>query len=209
MSAHFDNNFRLIPGFRKARNTRMTLVSRILISSLFAISAILHSIESLCPYSSTVFRRPSTLANLAPSDRSWNVASRSQLVLRAADVSKVNEKQEESPKKSATPKVALSNNPVSKFRKLKDIMWIREAVEDLTATEFACSVEAGEKISNRKQKRAVDYEKLLSQLDQRVSDLTQQPFNDVILHENKLELDENVGMGRFVYTEEQRLGLLK
>ena len=74
---------------------------------------------------------------------------------------------------SIPPSIPIDS--VSKFRKLKDIMWIREAVEDVTAAEFACSVEGsseGEKDASlrRKRKRAVDYEKMLANLDRRLND---------------------------------------
>jgi hypothetical protein len=128
------------------------------------------------------------------------------MVLRATEVSKADEKQDEKP---IARKVRISDNPVSKFRKLKDIMWIREAVEDLTATEFACAVGSEQKVSDRKQKRAVDYEKLLSQLDRRVSDMICVPLEEIEVNGSELKLEENQGMARFAYTKEQRTELLK
>ena len=92
------------------------------------------------------------------------------------------------------------------FVQTKDIMGIREAVEDVTAAEFACSVEAGEK-ANRKQKRAVDYEKLLSQLNRRVGDLICLPFEEV--NGSEPEIMRGEGMGRYVYEHEQRVAMLK
>lgn len=106
---------------------------------------------------------------------------------------------------------SVSSSPVSKFRKLKDIMWVREAIEDLTAAEFACSVESGkvaeEKGEQKSRKRAVDYEKLLSQLNRRVEDMLCQPFEEV--NGGYPEVVEGQGMGRFAYTQQQRKGLLK
>ena len=186
-----------------------------------------------------------------------------------------------------------SEETVSKFRQLKDIMWIRETLEDLTAAEFALSVESetstagtttlegpslslslssssqssgGGGISSkssssstvaRKRKRAVDYEKLLGQLTTRVEDMTCEMLieaedmvaddggendnnnnnnNDddddeqeataksptdskpttattipaaVDVGSTRLELKENKGMGRFVYSEQQREALLE
>lgn len=80
---------------------------------------------------------------------------------------------------------ANTNNPdnhpyesaSSKLRRLKDLMWMRETLEDLTAAEFACNVEAGivvdeDRVENKKRrKRAVDYEKLLSRLNRRIRDM--------------------------------------
>ena len=129
--------------------------------------------------------------------------------LNVAEVSE--EKREEKPEKKSSKdslKVQISNSPVSKFRKLKDIMWIREAVEDLTAAEFACSVDSPERQSEKKQKRAVDYEKLLSQLDRRVSDMVCQSVDELELSEEEPVLDKNQGMGRYVYSDNQRSALL-
>eukprot|EP00529_Nitzschia_sp_RCC80_P009773 CAMPEP_0113497642 /NCGR_PEP_ID=MMETSP0014_2-20120614/30738_1 /TAXON_ID=2857 /ORGANISM="Nitzschia sp." /LENGTH=796 /DNA_ID=CAMNT_0000391593 /DNA_START=268 /DNA_END=2658 /DNA_ORIENTATION=- /assembly_acc=CAM_ASM_000159 len=175
-----------------------------------------------------------------------------------------------------------SEETVSKFRQLKDIMWIRETLEDLTAAEFALSVESetattsttmeGSSFSSssssssssaqqlesgslsssgssnsssssiaRKKKRAVDYEKLLGQLTTRVEDMTCEMLieaEDMVTDDENsdnnddeeataknsadskstiyaavtstpLVLKENKGMGRFVYSEEQREALLE
>lgn len=124
---------------------------------------------------------------------------------------------------------------VSKFRQLKDVMWIRETLEDWTAAEFALSVErqsegasnANGKVvdgnpsslsaasnSSRKEtkKRAVDYEKLLSQITKRIEDMTCQPFvedSDLVDEEGVLQMDEKSGMGRYAYTNEERMMLME
>ncbi len=70
----------------------------------------------------------------------------------------------------------------SKLRALKDRMWVREAIEDLTAAEFACSVAQGdgdddketdnsEKATKIKNKRAVDFDNILFKLEQRIEDM--------------------------------------
>jgi hypothetical protein len=104
-----------------------------------------------------------------------------------------------------------SSSGVSKFRKLKDIMWVREALEDLTAADFACSVEESERedMSGRKKKRAVDYEKLLSQLNRRVGDMICEPSFEEVNGGSAPKIVEDLGMGRFAYTQEQRLFLLE
>mmetsp|Transcript_6672 Transcript_6672/g.18620 ORF Transcript_6672/g.18620 Transcript_6672/m.18620 type:complete len:747 (+) Transcript_6672:100-2340(+) len=78
--------------------------------------------------------------------------------------------------------------PQSKLRRLKDRMWVREALEDLTAADFAASLEQAaaaaeaaaadeadkDEVARRrkkKQKRAVDVENILSKLDQRVEEM--------------------------------------
>lgn len=115
---------------------------------------------------------------------------------------------------------SLPTDPVSKFRKLKDIMWIREAVEDVTAAEFACSVEGsseGEKDASlrRKRKRAVDYEKMLSNLDRRLTDMIPPILGEVngdvngSNDDDSWELDETKGMGRYAYSSTEREDLLK
>lgn len=120
---------------------------------------------------------------------------------------------------------------VSKFRQLKDVMWIREALEDWTAAEFALSVEqqskgvspvrgssnqsspAATSTGSRKiKKRAVDYEKLLSQLTKRIEDMTCKSFADETPMTDKkgvVRLDENLGMGRYAYTNEERMMLME
>jgi len=123
---------------------------------------------------------------------------------------------------------------VSKFRQLKDVMWIRETLEDWTTAEFALSVEqqsdgtslvngndddgnqsspAAPSISSRKiKKRAVDYEKLMSQLTKRIEDMTCQSFVDytpLVDDEGVLRLDENLGMGRYAYKNEERMILME
>lgn len=106
--------------------------------------------------------------------------------------------------------IALPKDPVSKFRKLKDVMWARETVEDITAAEFACSVEAsvGEEDESlrRQRKRAVDYEKMLTNLNRRISDMTCVPFD--LVDTSSTELDETTGMGRFTFTSDERKELL-
>jgi len=120
--------------------------------------------------------------------------------------------------------------PVSKFRQLKDTMWVRETLEDWTAAEFALSVEqqsegmngngddgnqsspaAQSTITRKTKKRAVDYEKLMTQLTKRIEDMTCQSFIDyapLVDDEGLLRLDENLGMGRYAYTSGERMMLM-
>ena len=119
----------------------------------------------------------------------------------------------------------LPSSPVSKFRQLKDVMWIRETLEDWTAAEFAVSIEQqseGSTVNGRTsavpsnppsnaKKRAVDYEKLLSQLTKRVEDMFCHTLveNELTLNDDGLvELDEKIGMGRYSYSNEERMVLL-
>ena len=108
---------------------------------------------------------------------------------------------------SATRSVSLPTDPVSKFRKLKDIMWIREAVEDVTCSVEGSSESEKDASLRRKRKRAVDYEKMLSNLDRRVRDMI--PEKNGVPIDDSWTLNENRGMGRFAYTAEQREELLR
>jgi hypothetical protein len=134
-----------------------------------------------------------------------------------------------------TPSLSSSSSTLqrpTRLRQLKDLVWVRESLEDLTAAEFALSVEAhsspdevlqtsAEESSNssssneeraQRRKRAVDYEKLLAQLNRRIQDLG----CDFSSMSSKSEpspvtcyLQENVGMGCTAYTEDQRRLLLE
>ena len=116
--------------------------------------------------------------------------------------------------------IQKQQNP-TRLRRLKDLVWIRETLEDLTAAEFACSVEShhGEEDETvqKRRKRAVDYEKLLSQLNRRIKDMGCN-FNDEIPQVNKNDekveaitcvLQPDVGMGNTAYSEDQRQLLLE
>ena len=139
----------------------------------------------------------------------------------------------------------LANAPISvgetnsKLRQLKDRMWVRETLEDLTAAEFACSlsVEDAEASSNggenkAKRKRAVDFENILNKLDVRIEEMCVLTSEEISKQLNQTchvldrpvlvgdeekttienscySLAENIGMGSVVYTTEQREALLK
>jgi len=85
----------------------------------------------------------------------------------------------------------------SKIRRLKDSVWMRETLEDLTSAEFACTVEA----TQQSKRRAVDYEKVWNQLNLRLADLGYR--NETV------ELEPTVGMGTALYTETERKNLLQ
>jgi hypothetical protein len=89
----------------------------------------------------------------------------------------------------------------SKFRRLKDLMWIRETLEDLTTAEFASSLDATQREGQRKRKRAIDYDKLLGQLNNRLKDL------GCVADDNQTPPVPGKGMGALVYTDDQREAL--
>jgi len=139
------------------------------------------------------------------------ISSQNEQALKVADETKNNQ--------------LLPSSPVSKFRQLKDVMWIRETLEDWTNAEFAVSIEQQSEGStvngstsavpsnppSNAKKRAVDYEKLLSQLTKRVEDMFCHTLveNEFTLNDDGLvELDENIGMGRYSYSNEERMVLL-
>lgn len=126
----------------------------------------------------------------------------------------------------------------SKLRKLKDRMWVREALEDLTAAEFASSLTLedrstsssnGENQSNRK--RAVDFENVLNKLDARIEEMCVVTSEEISVQMNQTchvierrmpgsegnttiqntcyTLAENIGMGSVVYNTDQREALLE
>jgi len=96
----------------------------------------------------------------------------------------------------------------SKFRRLKDLMWVREAQEDLTAAEFAISIDAN--VTGKKQKRAIDYDNLLNQLDRRIRDLVCGEVVECQVMEGETpKLTPGKGSGSIAYTETKRNALLK
>jgi hypothetical protein len=111
----------------------------------------------------------------------------------------------------------------SKFRSLKDYMWIRDTLEDLAAAEFACSVEATTEDPTTalpRRRRAVDYEKLIGKLNGRIEDMMggrryMEEINAIDVNrsssdgEGALILPMGKGMGRVVYTRSQREELLR
>lgn len=104
---------------------------------------------------------------------------------------------------------------------LKDLMWVREALEDLTAAQFAMAVEqkqrssqsdddasAAEKVRSTR-KRAVDYEKILTALDKRLDEIGCPIAGSSNSTIGLCSLSPNAGMGSIVYTETQRVDLLE
>jgi hypothetical protein len=80
-------------------------------------------------------------------------------------------------------------------------MWIRETQEDLTAAEFATSLDLSLE-EGRKRKRAVDYDKLLLKLDRRMLDMGCESEHGVFQ-----KPPSGKGMSSIVYNQEQREAL--
>jgi hypothetical protein len=146
------------------------------------------------------------------------------------------EEEKKSPEESSSsvspssPHIPSTKPTGAKLRQLKDIMWVRETTEDLTAAEFACTVEQTESsddsaaaaednndddskpVQPRKRRRAVDYEKLLNQLNRRIRDMgcDGDLSTNTEGEETSFEcyLQQGEGMGRWVLTDTQRQALL-
>jgi hypothetical protein len=131
------------------------------------------------------------------------------------------------PPQPSSPHIPSTKPTAAKLRQLKDIMWVRETTEDLTAAEFACTVESiesdvsagdandddGKPVLQRKRRRAVDYEKILNQLNRRIRDMgCDGDLSPSSLEEEDGEttcyLQQGEGMGCLVYTDKQRQALL-
>jgi len=121
-----------------------------------------------------------------------------------------------------------------KVRVLKDRMWARETLEDLTAAEFACKLSEAsseDKSSStatgglfQRKKRAVDFENLLQKLEKRIDEMCllisnqqeaeQEDFDECYYldasqkQQGCFALVDGKGMGSQVYTHEQRRALL-
>ena len=137
---------------------------------------------------------------------------------------------------SSSTVVVSAHESHPKLRQLKDRMWVRETLEDLTAAEFASSLsienaESSGGASKAIRKRAVDFDNVLNKLDARIEEmcvLTSEEISKemnqtchvldrrVVGEEGKMTIEntcfslaENIGMGSVVYTTEQREALLK
>mmetsp|Transcript_37462 Transcript_37462/g.89755 ORF Transcript_37462/g.89755 Transcript_37462/m.89755 type:complete len:669 (+) Transcript_37462:154-2160(+) len=135
---------------------------------------------------------------------------------------------------SATDEKNVTRMP-SKLRQLKDRMWVRETLEDVTAAQFASSLSLetdSDSLSDKSKlgpkKRAVDFENVINKLDRRVEQmcvltnesevegrrcyvLNRRIMGDegnVTLDKTCYALSEKKGMGRIVFTMEEREELL-
>lgn len=112
----------------------------------------------------------------------------------------------------------------SKLTRLKDKLWVRETLEDLTSAEFACSLSP----SKDRSKRGVDFENIASQLARRIEEMCVKGSSDdaacIAFYPLTMERDnankksgggeclvlrKNAGMGSVTYTDEQRDALLQ
>ena len=104
-----------------------------------------------------------------------------------------------------TPPTSRSENRV---RRLRDLMWIRETLEDLTAAEFAINLDQATEDSKRR-KRAVDYDNLLAKLNDRMRDLACDRGSEDCQLDEIVALTPGKGMASTVYSDQQRADLFK
>lgn len=132
--------------------------------------------------------------------------------------------------------LAGGSTTASKLRMLKDRMWVRETLEDLTSAEFACSLAPGtspDEKSGTQKKNSVDFENILQKLDRRIEDmctlstygdnksdciisypLDKTPFDDLDQNLSSSpekecwSLMKDSGMGSVTYTDDQRSALI-
>lgn len=106
----------------------------------------------------------------------------------------------------------LLSSSTSRFRKLKDIMWVRETLEDLTAAEFACSIESAEAQQGKNnRRRAVDYDKILLNMNRLMRELgCNMAEGNRILEDSSIRcsLMPGIGVATTVYTDDEREALL-
>jgi len=97
----------------------------------------------------------------------------------------------------------------SKLSYLRDLMWIREALEDLTSAEFAISLDNTNTIeTTKRQKRAVDFDNLLTKLNSRMMDMGCEPNSEEICEVDQITgLPVNNTVSSLVYSDAQRRDL--
>ena len=136
--------------------------------------------------------------------------------------------------KTSTTGPNPESSSFSKLPRLKDRMWVRETLEDLTAAEFACSLaprtlSEEENDGKKSDKSAVDFENLLAKLEKRIEDMcvrsTYGADGDVCIVSYPIDkstysdafpnpddecwsLMKNYGKGSVTYTDDQRSALV-
>lgn len=156
----------LIGHSQAAFNNPTALINREGISNVLSAK-----IRSVSPQPSPTTRTSRRGSSLSTSQKSWSrlfvstSSDQDPKMTTAADVGDENG--------SNINGSESTNKSYSKLRTLKDRMWVREALEDLTAAEFACSLSGNneEKEKKANNKRAVDFENVLTKLDRRIEDM--------------------------------------
>lgn len=105
-----------------------------------------------------------------------------------------------------TSGVGLIPTNENRVRRLRDFMWIRETLEDLTAAEFAINLDQAATDASKRRKRAVDYDNLLSKLNRRMRDLSCERGSEDSCDEFD-KITPGKGMGCTVYSDQERENL--
>lgn len=203
----------------------------------FVLLACLHTSHAAFQFYANILRTASTGFNARMiSDmhgRNQPGAIRSRIPLQIS----IQDQQDDISISSKEPNssTAIAKRPKnSKLSTLKDRMWVREALEDLTAAEFACSIAASSAAdsesseSKKKRNGAMDFENILSKLEKRIEDMCvvvpESDKDDSCLVSYPLSgsstsssdkgemkcwvLKKNFGMGSVTYTDDQRNALV-
>ncbi len=115
---------------------------------------------------------------------------------------------EPTPPPIPTSGVGLIPTNENKVRRLRDFMWIRETLEDLTAAEFAINLDQASTDASKRRKRAVDYDNLLSKLNRRIRDLSCERGSEESCDEFD-KVTPGKGMGCTVYSDQERENLFE
>lgn len=117
------------------------------------------------------------------------------------------------PMEAPPPRISTgAKSPFTRVRRLRDLMWVRETLEDLTAAEFAINLDnimIDVDDTKQKRKRAVDYDNLLTKLNRRIMDLGCEPQTEDCEYEQIAEVTPGRGMGSIAYSDQQRETLFK
>lgn len=202
-------------------------MQRPLVASTTLLSVILA--YSSCCNNVNAFIVPTALTSRLQVQRTVAIEQHAELSTNNSITTEREEEDDESKLISNEP------SPPTKLLRLKDRMWVRETLEDLTAAEFACNlaprVSSEEEDEERKknEKSSVDFENLLAKLDKRIEDMcvrstfrntestcivaypTQEPIPSSASPDPEDEcwsLMENYGMGCVTYTDDQRSSLV-
>ena len=134
---------------------------------------------------------------------------------------------------ASTPNGSEKRN--SKLRQLKDRMWVREALEDITAAEFASSLSLedvsevssdGDSSSTplfkreekKKKKRAVDFDNVLNKIDERIEEMCVVISEDIAAENGQKcfvlyravsgeDVDDDIVMENMCYTLSDDVGM--
>jgi hypothetical protein len=170
------------------------------------------------------------------SSKRQNVDRGLMIAAQSNQEEKTQEEKDDNEEEKESSLVAGGTSTASKLRMLKDRMWVRETLEDLTSAEFACSLAprpTSDEKSGVQKKSSVDFENILLKLDRRIEDMCtlstyednnsdciiSYPLDKIPLNNDEQgfgsspekecwSLMKNSGMGSVTYTDDQRSALI-